>query len=404
MGQEAIDQRCINTLRFLAVDAVQQAQSGHPGAPMGMAAAAYTLWDRLLCHHPEMPTWPNRDRFVLSAGHASMLLYALLHLTGYDLPLEELKRFRQWGSRTPGHPEHGLTPGVEMTTGPLGQGFSHGVGMALAERWLAQRYNRSGHTIIDHYTYGVVSDGDLQEGVTGEAASLAGHLRLGKLIYLYDDNGIQIEGSTGLSFTEDVPQRFAAYDWQVLGPVDGNDVDAVEAALHRAHESVDKPSLICCRTIIGFGSPAQSTAKVHGEPLGEENVRAAKRTLGWPLEPLFWVPDDVRDHMRQAVVRGQALHQEWLERWEGYSAAHPELAARFAREMRGELPKGWGEALQGLFSSDTAPMATRSASGKALNALAARIPSLLGGSADLAPSNKTLLDGERDLTGEGYEG
>lgn len=404
MGQNTIDQHCINALRFLSVDAVQQAQSGHPGAPMGMAAAAYTLWDRLLRHHPEVPTWPDRDRFVLSAGHASMLLYALLHLTGYDVPIEELMRFRQWGSRTPGHPEHGLTPGVEMTTGPLGQGFSHGVGMALAERWLAQRYNRKGHRIVDHHTYGIVSDGDLQEGVSGEAASLAGHLRLGRLIYLYDDNGIQIEGSTRLAFSEDVQQRFSGYGWQVLGPIDGNDVDAVEAALHRAREKEDKPTLICCQTIIGYGSPAQNTAKVHGEPLGEENVRAAKQALGWPLEPLFWVPDDARDHMRQAVERGRVQQQAWKERVAAYAAEFPDLAAQFFAELEGGLPQGWSDVLQGLFSPDTPSMATRSASGKTLNALAARIPSLLGGSADLAPSNKTLLDGERDMEPDRYDG
>jgi transketolase len=397
MTQNTIDQRCINTLRFLAVDAVQRANSGHPGSPMGAATAAYTLWDRFLKHHPKQPDWPDRDRFVLSAGHASMLLYGLLHLTGYDLSLDELKAFRQWGSRTPGHPEYGETPGVEATTGPLGQGFAHGVGMALAERWLASRYNRPGHTIVDHHTYGIVSDGDLQEGVSAEAASLAGHLQLGKLIYIYDDNGIQIEGSTRLSFSEDVSQRFAAYGWQVLGPVDGDDLSAVASVLQDAREEEGKPSLIRCKSVIGLGSPRQNTAKAHGEPLGEENVVATKSALGWPLEPAFHVPEDVREHMAGAIARGRDAQQTWTDRMEAYADAYPELAESFASEMRGELPQGWDHGLSSLFPPESDPMATRSASGKVLNLLAQRIPSLLGGSADLAPSNKTLLEGEADL-------
>ncbi len=404
MTQNTIDQRCINTLRFLAVDAVQKANSGHPGAPMGAAAAAYTLWDRFLKHSPEQPDWPDRDRFVLSAGHASMLLYGLLHLTGYNLSLDELKAFRQWGSRTPGHPEYGETPGVETTTGPLGQGFAHAVGMALAERWLATRYNRPGHTIIDHHTYGIVSDGDLQEGVSSEAASLAGHLQLGKLIFLYDDNGIQIEGSTQLAFTEDVSQRFASYGWQVLGPVDGNNLSAVASALQSALDEQGKPSLIRCKTVIGFGSPRQNTAKVHGEPLGEENVLAAKSSLGWPPEPTFHVPDDVRGHMAGAIARGRDAQQAWADRMKGYADAYPALAERFASEMRGELPQGWDQGLSSLFSPEADPMASRSASGKVLNLLAQRIPSLFGGSADLAPSNKTLLEGEADLAPETFLG
>jgi len=393
----AIDDVCINAIRFLSVDAVQKARSGHPGAPMGMAPMAYTLWDRFLKHNPADPQWPDRDRFVLSAGHASALIYSLLHLAGYDLSLEEVRNFRQWGSKTPGHPERGEAPGVEMTTGPLGQGFAHGVGMALAERWLAERYNQPGHTVVDHFTYAIVSDGDLEEGLSAEAASLAGTLGLGKLVYLYDKNDIQIEGSTSVVFTENVAARFAAYGWQVIGPIDGHDVQAVEAAIGSARAERSRPSLIICQTIIGYGSPAQGTAKVHGEPLGEEGVRAAKEALGWPQEPAFHVPDDALAHMRKAVDRGAAAQAEWRTRFEAYAAAHPDLAREFEMYARGELPEGWDAGLDDLFPPDTPANATRNTSGKVLNVLAKRIPVLMGGSADLAPSNKTLIDGAGDF-------
>lgn len=399
-----LDQLCINTLRFLSADAVEKAKSGHPGAPMGMAPMAYVLWDRFLKHNPANPAWPDRDRFILSAGHASMLLYSLLYLTGYDLPLEELINFRQWGSKTPGHPEYGKTPGVEMTTGPLGQGFASGVGMAVAERHLGAVFNRPGHKIIDHYTYAIVSDGDLQEGVSAEAASLAGTLGLGKIIYLYDDNGIQIEGSTDLVFLEDVGARFRAYGWQVLGPVDGNDLEALEAAIHRARAETRCPSLVICTTIIGYGSPNENTAKVHGEPLGEDNLRAAKEKLGWPLEPNFYVPDEALEHMRRAVECGRRVEQEWCLKLEAYAEAYPQLSAQLESQLNGELPPGWDEGLDELFPVGSKPMATRNASGKVLNFLAARIPALMGGSADLAPSNKTIIDDAGDFSADNPAG
>lgn len=393
-----LDRKSINTIRFLAADAVQKAGSGHPGTPMGAATVTYTLWDRFLKHNPVNPDWPDRDRFILSPGHASMLLYGLLHLTGYNLSLDEIERFRQWDSQTPGHPEHGETSGVEVTTGPLGQGFAHGVGMAIAERRLAAQYNRSGHEIINHFTYALVSDGDMQEGVTSEAAGLAGTLGLGKLICLYDDNGIQIEGSTDLAFRENVAQRFEAYGWQVLGPIDGDNITEIEEAIRDAQEDQDHPSLIICKTVIGHGSPEQGTAKVHGEPLGEADLRAAKETLGWPQAPAFYVPDDVRDHMRQAVVRGQAAERAWHERWESYAEAYPEPAAGLRSALRGELPADWDAALGDLFPPGTTPMATRNASGKVLTALAQQIPTLMGGAADLAPSTKTYLSGYEDFS------
>ncbi len=402
--QAALDQKCINTIRFLAVDAVQKARSGHPGTPMGAASMAYTLWDRFLKHNPRNPRWPNRDRFVLSPGHASMLLYALLHLTGYDLPLEELQNFRQWGSKTPGHPEHGLTPGVEATTGPLGQGFANGVGMAIAERWLADHYNRLGHKIVDHYVYAIVSDGDMQEGVTSEAASLAGTLKLGKLIYLYDDNDIQIEGPTDAVFSENVARRFLAYGWQVLGPIDGQDITAIEQAIGEAQADTGRPSLITCNTVIGYGSPAQATAKVHGEPLGEENVREAKNTLGWPQEPAFYVPDEVRHHMQRAVERGQEAEQEWQVRMQSYRDTYPQLSHELDAQLQRELPPSWDEGLGDLFHSDTKPIATRAASGQVLNYLVKRVHALTGGSADLAPSTKTILVGYGDLGWHQYWG
>jgi transketolase len=391
-----IDDLCINTIRTLAIDAVQKAKSGHPGTPMGAAAMTYTLWTRFLRHNPANPRWPDRDRFVLSPGHASMLLYALLHLTGYDLPMEELQRFRQWGSKTPGHPEYGLTPGVEMTTGPLGQGFSMGVGMAIAERFLAEHFNRPGHTIVDHYVYGIASDGDLMEGVSSEAASLAGTLRLGKLIYLYDDNEISIEGSTDIAFTEQVGERFDAYGWHVQR-VDGNDVEAVTAAIKAARAEDTRPSLIIARTVIGFGSPHKAgTAEVHGAPLGEEEVRLTKRALGWPEEPPFYVPEEALAEFRKALDRGRAWEEEWKARFAAYEQEYPEEARLWHTVTAGELPDGWDAALP-VFSPQEGEMATRVASGRALNAAVKGLPTLVGGSADLAPSTETYLRGYGDL-------
>ncbi len=395
--------RAINTLRFLSADAVQQANSGHPGLPMGAAALAFTVWTRHLRHNPRNPRWPGRDRFILSGGHGSMLLYSLLHLTGYDLPLEELQNFRQWGSRTPGHPEYGLTPGVEMTTGPLGQGFATGVGMAIAEAHLAATFNRPNHPIIDSYIYAIVTDGDLMEGVASEAASLAGHLQLGKLIYLYDDNRISIDGSTDLAFTEDRARRFEAYGWQVLRVDDGNDVAAIDVAIEQA-KADPRPSLILCRTIIGYGAPTrQGTSKAHGEPLGESELNAAKQALGWPLEPRFYIPEDVLTFYRQAVERGAALEAAWQERLESYRHTYPDLAAELERRLRGELPAGWQEVLP-AFPADAKGMATRAASGKVLNALATCLPELIGGSADLTPSNNTRFEGASDFQKENYSG
>ncbi len=399
-----LDQRSINTLRFLAVDTVQKAQSGHPGTPMGAAALAYVLWNRFLKHNPRNPHWADRDRFILSPGHASALLYSLLYLTGYDLSLEDLKQFRQWGSRTPGHPEYGETPGVEVTTGPLGQGFAHGIGMAIAERWLSEHYNHPGVEIINHYTYAIVSDGDLQEGVTSEAASLAGTLRLGKLIYLYDDNDIQIEGSTGIAFSENVARRFDAYGWQVIGPVNGYDVPAIDEAIRLAQADAARPSLIICKTVIGYGSPAQATAKVHGEPLGEAGVKAAKEMLGWPQEPTFYVPDDVYAAMRQAVERGQQAEADWTNRFDMYRGVYPEEADQLQAELRGELPLNWDAGLANLFQASSKPMATRNASGQVLNVLAQHIHALTGGSADLSPSTKTTLVGYGDFGWHEYCG
>ncbi|MFQ5811418.1 MAG: transketolase family protein, partial [Armatimonadota bacterium] len=392
----SIDELCINTVRFLSVDAVEQAKSGHPGMPLGAAPMAYVVWDRFLRHNPRNPAWPNRDRFILSAGHGSALLYSLLHMTGYDLPLEELRNFRRWESKTPGHPEYGDTPGVEATTGPLGQGFGMGVGMGMAERFLADRFNAPDHEIVDHYTYAIVSDGDLMEGVASEAASLAGMLGLGKLIYLYDDNDISIEGSTDLTFTEDVGARFEAYGWHVSAVDDGNDVDAIEAAIRAAQAERDRPSLIVVRTHIGYGSPKQDTAEAHGEPLGPEAAAATKKWLGWPQEPAFHVPDEAQSHMRQAVERGAELEADWQAQLDAYREAHADRAAELERGIASELPSGWGAEVP-AFSPDDGPMATREASGKVLNGLAKRLPHLIGGSADLAPSTKTLLDGAEDF-------
>jgi len=391
-----LDQLCINTIRTLAMDGVQKAKSGHPGMPMGMADAAYVLWTRFLSHNPADPDWPNRDRFVLSAGHGSMLLYSLLHLTGYDLPLEELESFRQWGSRTPGHPEYGLTSGVETTTGPLGQGFANGVGMAMAERFLAATFNRPGFPIFDHYTYAIVSDGDLMEGLSHEAASLAGHLGLGKLIYLYDDNEISIEGSTDITFTEAVVARFRAYGWHVQ-EVDAYDLAGVEAAIRAAQAETERPSLIACHSHIGYGSPnKQDTASAHGAPLGEDEVRLAKEALGWSPDAQFFIPEDALAVFRQAVKQGREAQAGWQETFERYQAAYPEEAALLETLWAGRLPEGWTDVLP-TFSSEDGPLATRKASGAVLNALAPALPTLIGGSADLAPSNNTLLTGYDDF-------
>jgi transketolase len=398
-----IENEAINTIRFLSADGVQKANSGHPGLPMGCAAIAYTLWTRHLRHNPRDPKWPDRDRFILSGGHGSMLLYSLLYLTGYDVSLEDLKAFRQWGSITPGHPEYGLTPGVEVTTGPLGQGFANGVGMAIAEAHLAAEFNRPGYKVVDHYTYAIVTDGDLMEGVASEAASLAGHLRLGKLIYLYDDNRITIDGSTDLAFTEDRGARFAAYGWQVLHVADGNDVEAIDGAIREA-KADPRPSLIICRTHIGYGLPTrQDTNKAHGEPPGDDELDGAKRKLGWPVEPRFYVPDEVLSFFRQAVQRGKDLQEEWRRRFEAYRLAYPDLAAELERRLQGRLPADWDADLP-TFQTDAKGMATRAASGKVINALARRLPELMGGSADLAPSNNTWIEGSPAFSAEQRDG
>jgi transketolase len=384
--------KAANTIRMLAADGVQAANSGHPGMPMGMAVAALTLWARVMRYNPVNPQWADRDRFVLSAGHGSMLLYTMLHLTGYDLPLEELKNFRQWGSKTPGHPEAGHTVGVETTTGPLGAGFSNGVGMALAERWLAQRFNRPGFEVINHFTYASVSDGDLMEGVASEAASLAGHLRLGKIIYLYDDNSITIDGKTEVSYTEDWAKRFDGYGWHVQRGVDFNNSAAIHDAIITA-QSDPRPSIIGLKSIIGYGSPNKAgTSKVHGEALGEEELKATKEHLGWPLEPRFYIPEDVLAYYRQALERGARLEDSHAQLMAAYAAAYPEQAAELNRFLSGELPDGWEAALP-LFPPSPKGDATRNTGGKALNALAAVLPNLIGGSADLAASNKTTISG-----------
>jgi transketolase len=400
----ALDEKCINTLRFLAVDMVQKAKSGHPGLPLGSAAMAYTLWDRFLKFNPRDPLWPDRDRFVLSAGHGCALLYALLHVTGFDLPLEELERFRQWESRTPGHPEYGKTPGVEATTGPLGQGLADAVGMAIAEVALAARFNRPGHRIVDHYTYVLASDGDLEEGISSEAGSEAGHLRLGKLIVLYANNHITIEGSTELAFTEDRMARFAAFGWHVQRVEQSNDVDAVALALTAAQQERGRPSLILVRTHIGFGSPhKQDTAAAHGEPLGVEEVRLTKEELGWPVTPPFHIPAEALEHFRKAIARGSTAQAEWESRLEALTKENPELAAEFQRVINRQLPKGWDANLP-TFTSADAPIATRIASGKTIAVLNSHLPEMMGGSADLAPSTFTNMEGAGNFEPENWAG
>lgn len=393
----------VNTIRFLSVDSVRNANSGHPGLPMGTAAIAYTIWTRHLRHNPKNPKWANRDRFILSGGHGSMLLYSLLHLTGYDLPLSQIKRFRQYGSITPGHPEYGLTPGVETTTGPLGQGFANGVGMAVAEAHLSAVFNRPGHKVIDHYVYAIVTDGDLMEGIASEAASLAGHLKLGKLIYLYDDNRISIDGRTDIAFTEDRVGRFEAYGWHVTKVEDGNDVEAIDAAIEDA-KSDPRPSLIVCRTHIGYGLPTlQDTPKAHGEPPPQDEIDGAKQNLGWPLSPKFYIPDDVLDHFRLAVTEGSNLEKAWYGKFLVYKAEFPELAFELSRRLTSRLPENWETALP-VFPPDPKGMATRAASGKVINSIAPVLTELMGGSADLAPSNKTWIEGLAAFQPETPEG
>jgi transketolase len=397
----SLEQLAINTIRVLAMDGVQKANSGHPGTPMALAPLTHVLWTRIIRHNPRNPHWQNRDRFILSAGHASMLLYSMLYLTGYDLPLDELKKFRQWGSLTPGHPEYHHTAGVETTTGPLGQGVGNGVGMAIAQRIQASRYNRPDHQLLDSYIYAIASDGDLMEGISSEAASLAGHLKLGNLIYFYDDNKITIEGNTSLAFSENVGQRFESYGWQVQHIDDINNLDALEQAIRIAQDETAHPSLIIMKSHIGYGSPnKQDSHKAHGEPLGADEIVLTKRNLGYPSEEPFFVPEEALSFYRQAVERGAAAEAAWQERYQAYKAAYPELAAQLEQELSGQLPKGWDSDLP-VFPAGEA-LATRQASGKTLNALATKLPNLYGGSADLAPSNNTNLNGMGDFGPESY--
>jgi transketolase len=397
-----LDQLCINTIRTLALDAVQKAQSGHPGLPLGAAPMAYVLWTRFLRHNPRNPKWENRDRFLLSAGHGSMLLYALLHLTGYDLPLDELKHFRQWGSKTPGHPEYGLTPGVEITTGPLGQGFANGVGMAMGAAHLGARFNKDNFPLIDHYIYAIVSDGDLMEGVAAEAASLAGHLKLGKLIYLYDDNHVTIEGFTSLAYSDDVPKRFAAYGWHTSTVADGNNLAEIEAAIRAAQAVEDRPSLISVKTIIGFGMPTQGTRKAHSDPPGEDAVKETKRQLGWPEDKQFFIPDEALAQFRKAIDRGAELEANWRTLVEKYEQEFAAEGQQWRTMITGDLPAGWEDHLPEF--EEPKSIATRVASGEVINALAPVIPALIGGSADLGVSNNTDIKSSHSFAAGAYDG
>ena len=400
---DAFAEKAINTIRFLSADAVENANSGHPGLPMGDASMAFTVWTRHLRHNPQNPKWPNRDRFVLSGGHGSMLLYSLLYLTGYGLELDELKQFRQWGSRTPGHPEYGHTPGVEVTTGPLGQGFGNGVGMAIAGKHLAAEFNQPGYPIFDYFVYGIVTDGDLMEGVASEAASLAGHLGLGNLIYLYDDNRVSIDGGTDLAFTEDRLARFRAYEWHVQQVADGNDVDAIDEAITQAKND-PRPSLIAVRTVIGYGLPhKEGTSAAHGEPPGESELNGAKRNLGWPLEPWFLVPADVLEFFRQAIGKGEEANKAWNDLFNRYGREFGEAKSELERRLEDKLPRGWALNLP-EFAADPKGMATRASSGEVLNALALKLPELLGGSADLAPSTKTWINDQPAFQKDSPEG
>ena len=392
-----LENRCINTIRIFSADAVQYANAGHPGMPMGAAAMAYTLWTGFLKHNPRNPQWFDRDRFVLSGGHGSMLLYSLLYLTGYDLPLEEIKHFRKWGSKAAGHPERGLAPGVEVTTGPLGQGFANGVGLAVAEAWLAARYNRPGHKIVDHYTYAECGDGDLMEGISQEAASIAGHLHLGKLIYLYDQNHISLAGATEIDFTENVAKRFEASGWHTRVVPDGNDTEDVARAIQEAQAEERRPSLILARTHIGFGSPhKQDNFTAHGDPLGEDELQATKKALGWPTMDKFYLPQDSVEYFRQSIPNGARQEDEWQKRFDAYKQEFPKEAAEFELIMNGNLPEGWDVDLPKWKPTDK-PLATRAAGGEAMNALAKHIPNLVGGSADLNPSTRTALKGFGDF-------
>lgn len=403
MENELIKEKAIKTIKFLSVDAVQTANSGHPGLPMGCSGIAYALWMKILKYNPKNPVWFDRDRFVLSGGHGSMLLYTMLHLTGYDVSMEDLKSFRQWESITPGHPEYGLTPGVEVTTGPLGQGFANGVGMAIAEAHLAAEFNRPGHTLVDHYVYGIVTDGDLMEGIASEAASLAGHLKLGKLIYFYDNNRISIDGPTDLAFTEDRAARFKAYGWHVNHVDDPYDIDGLVSAVEEAKQD-KRPSLIIVKTTIGDGLPSvEGTEEAHGSPPGWEEIKVAKQNAGWPTEDKFYVPDDVQEEFLTKVEEGRLIERSWEKKLEAYEDAYPELAGEFKRRIKGILPENWETALP-TFPEDEKGMATRAASGKVLNALAKTLPELMGGSADLAPSNKTLINDEIDFQADTPEG
>ena len=400
----SLDELCINTMRFLSVDAVEKAKSGHPGTPMGAAPMAYVLWDRFLKHNPGDPKWPNRDRFVLSCGHASMLLYSLLYLTGYGLTLNDIKNFRQWGSKSPGHLEYGPTPGVETTTGLLGQGVGNAVGMAIAEKWLAENYNRPGFEIINHFTYAMLSDGDMEEGVSSEVASLAGALRLGKIIFLYDANDISIEGKASITLAENVPQRFRSYGWHTIGPIDGMDVANVDVAIRAAQAETNRPSLIICRTTIGYGSPNKAgTAAAHGEPLGLEEVLLTRQKVGWAYEP-FTVPAEALAHFRRTRERGHRWQHEWQEKLGAYLKAYPKEARQLEEDLNGNLPEGWDSGLADLFKGQDKPIATRNASGRVMNVIANKVHSFLGGSADLAPSTKTNLKDQGDFSSADYRG
>ena len=396
-----LDLLTINTLRFLAVDAVQSANSGHPGLPLGAAPMAYVIWKKHLKHNPKNPNWYDRDRFVLSAGHGSALLYALIHLSGYDLSLNELRNFRQWDSKTPGHPEYGHTPGVETTTGPLGQGFANGVGMAMAERFLSKKYNKPDFNIIDHYVYGIVSDGDLMEGIASEAASIAGHLNLGKLIYLYDDNNITIDGSTDLAFTEDVSKRFESYNWHVQSVDDGNNIDLIDEAIKNAKRD-DRPSLIKVKTIIGFGSPNEGTSSVHGSPLGEEGLKQAKKNLRWESNDKFYIPNEAKNNF-SSIQDGKKNEDKWNKLFQEFGQKFPQLKNQFENSMRGVFPDDWKDLLPKFTQAD-GPIATRSASGKVLNSLSESIDNLFGGSADLEPSNNSYQKNKKVFNKENFDG
>ena len=408
-SKNEVEKKCIDTIRFLAADAIEKAKSGHPGMPLGAAAAAFTLWTKHLRHNPKNPQWPDRDRFVLSSGHASMLLYSLLHLTGYNLTLDDIKNFRQWGSLTPGHPEYKHTPGVEVTTGPLGQGLANAVGMAIAEAQLAARFNNDSTKLVDHFTYVMTGDGDMMEGVVSEACALAGHLRLGKLIVLYDDNKVTLAGSAALSYTENIELRFKSYGWQVQTVKDGNDVAAIDRAIKKAKKDTDRPSLICVQSTIGYGAPCkQGTCDAHGSPLGADELKGAKTALGWPAEPSFFIPDDARKLFRKALSRGKKFENKWQEDLNDFEKTQSSVAAEFQRVLSGELPADWEAALI-EFPTGSKDIATRKASETVMQAIAAKIPEFAGGSADLNPSTFTWLKGMGDFqspatTDEGIHG